>query len=412
VLLLRRDQLADAVPSLARATALDPRNTEARRLLGQARIRAGDLSRIGDADFRGIVLANVALPSASLAGRNFSGASLSDVDLSAADLSRIRAIEARFSDVDFARARLDRANLAGATIRANFADASLRGADLSRATLEGALVRADLRNVTGTNVRFSGTLEAVRFDGAVLHDVSFLDARLTNVDFTQARLEGADFRRTRLAGVDLSRAPARGLQIAGARYDCRTRFPARLDPLAERAIPVDRACLPPGWRPVFDDLDVPDIGMDFSELDLRGASFRRASIQAAVFARANLEGADFTDASGAARFDGANLANADFTGAHDIGSFFGDPRPNMAGAVLRGVVLEPLDFVSRAGWVPTDITPARLDGAIVRCDGLAGDRIDPRRDAAIAWIRSLAPRRRGMILSETCGRVPDLADVR
>jgi hypothetical protein len=139
---------------------------------------------------------------------------------------------------------------------------------------------------------------------------------------------------------------------------------------------------------------------DFSDQDLRGASFRRARLGGGTkFWRANLEGADFSESIGANNFTGANLTNAKLHRRERSRTFAGvgrgQPAAILDGAVFRGVRFEPrLFFIEQEGFTSADVTRANLEGAILVCANLvqkssaqramarASDRLDPRPGAA------------------------------
>jgi uncharacterized protein YjbI with pentapeptide repeats len=347
---------------------------------------------------------------------------LSRVSLRDSELSGSRMSDVSLYMVDFSRARLRNVALTSArSYQLDLTDADLQGADVSGATFQGArLLRTNLDGLVGVGANFEQSrIEQSRFVGANLEGASFTAARLTGVDFSGARIDGANLRAARLFGVNLASASLTGVDMRGVVFDCDTRFPAGFDPLQHQLAPSDRSCFPAGPLPRFDGADLTRALADFSDQDLRGASFRGARIAAVRFSRANLEGADFSESSGGDNFTGANLTNANFSGARCLGSFTsvgrGQPAAILDGAIFRGVRFEPRLFLAaQDGFISADVTRANLEGAILLCANLVQNHPPsaPWRERQIAWIRDLEPRRRGIILDDSCLQVPGLAGVR
>ena len=99
-------------------------------------------------------------------------------------------------------------------------------------------------------------------------------------------------------------------------------------------------------------------GADLSELDLRGADFRKGWLESVSFRCANLRGA---------KFDEAVLARADLSGAFVKGTTF--TTANLGGALLQGIVIEgEIDFTD-AIFMKADFSDTVLDGAtLTRAD--------------------------------------------
>jgi uncharacterized protein YjbI with pentapeptide repeats len=420
-ILFQLNRLDQAVPALARAVALNAGNNEARGVLDQARLRTGDPAALASMDLRDLRLENRELSPGNFAGRDFSGAQLSRVSLRDSDLSGSRLAGVDLHMVDFSRSRLRNAAITGArTYQLDLTDADLRGADLTRSTLYAArLLRTDLDRLVGTGASFEQSqIEQSRFVGANLEGASFSLARLRRVDFSRARLNGANLRAVQLSGVNFASASLSGADMRGATFDCETRFPPGFYPLLHQLAPSDRSCLPTGAVLRFDGADLSQSLADFSGQELRGASFRRARLRGAQFSRANLEGADFSESVGADNFTGANLTNANFTDASGLGTFAGvgrgQPPAILDGAIFRGVRFEPrLFFVEQDWFTSPDVSRANLEGAILLCANLVQNHPPSAqwRERQIAWIRDLEPRRRGIILDDSCLQVPGLAGV-
>lgn len=347
-------RLEDAKAPLRRAVELSPSDTESARLLGQARLRTGDLKGLAAADFRRLEMRGLDLSNRDLRGRDFSDAKLEQVRLAGADLRGARLARARISGW-MSGADLRNANLEGAAISGDLAGARFDGANLARVELRGDLSGASLRGVAAPDAKLDGAVTAgAAFEGASLPGASFRSGgpfpdpgryrSASDTDFADARLVGADFRGANLAGSDLSRADLRGARFEGARFDCRTRFPAGFAPSRMSMLSAEQACTGPqdftGQR-----MAEP---IDFSGLDLRGAVFREAEIAHGFFRGSNLAGADFTRAAvrhtdlleadlRGARFDFARLRDAKLHSADLSGASFRGARVDLDDLVARGV---------------------------------------------------------------------------
>jgi uncharacterized protein YjbI with pentapeptide repeats len=92
---------------------------------------------------------------------------------------------------------------------------------------------------------------------------------------------------------------------------------------------------------------------DFSETDLRLASFDRCFFRFCSFVRADLVGASIRDA----RFAGCDFTDADLTNCDLTGSTFGfvntgtpDGLTVMTGAILEGAILKAVVTERVVGW--------------------------------------------------------------
>ena len=249
------------------------------------------------------------------------------------------------------------ADLRGLTGRAKLAaGASAAGVDFSRADLEFEAAGADLKGASFRGARLAGDLtgaklaeadftaaraqERLRLNGADLSRAKLRDADFSRADLGGARLAGADlayaqFAFANLAGADLKGAfapyatffgadlsgadlsaleGAAGPNLAGALYDCATKFSAGAR--WSGAIPRQRLCgeaaQPLDFRRLRDPSGPWERGrLDLAALDLRGADFSEARLSLHL-AGANLRGAVF---------DGADLALAHFGAGGKVGDF-------------------------------------------------------------------------------------------
>lgn len=178
-------------------------------------------------------------------------------------------------------------------------------------------------------------LEAQTLDleGARAKGADFSDGAFAAIEAAGARLLGAGFRR-----VDAGSADFKGARLPGARFD--------------------GAGAGEGWSGYFKG--------DFSDADLRGASFIGVQMWESDFTGANLSGAS---AQGAefynATFEGATFAEADFSEASLHESNMTGARfrgANFTGADLERTVLGAADLRG-AVWDGADFEAARIDCA-------------------------------------------------
>ena len=406
-------QFNAAIEPLTRAAGLAPDDAEVRRLLGQARAKAGDLTDLALMDFRGFEMNNVNLSGAQMRGRDFSESRLNRSNFSGATLAGARFIDANLHHPNFANADLRMSQLD----RLRSYKADLTGADLTHARLvetilfHAVLQGANLTRVNGQKANFeSATTVGARFDGANLSGASFRAAHAADTDFADANLEGADFRDADLSGANLSDASVYGARFDNAHYDCRTKLPEGFDPDPWPMIAVQPSC---DGRPMNRDFSGMElVGTDFSGLDLRGANFRGATFGPGVrFWGADLRSADFSHSRGADDFRNADLSGADFTGAQDVGSFYGvgqNEQPAiLKGTKFRGVRLQLGNFMAGRDSRPADLAAADLEGAIFDCR--AWERQSPSspwwestRQAYIALLKDIDPETRGFTVEGKC----------
>ncbi|MDX1931648.1 MAG: pentapeptide repeat-containing protein [Capsulimonadales bacterium] len=125
------------------------------------------------------------------------------------------------------------ANLSGATLcQSDLAEADLRGADLRETDLrESHLCRIDGR---GADLRGAELIQAqlagANLAGADLCEAYLSGADLSGTDLSGAKLDGAYLSGSLLLGADLTGASLEGIDLRRARYDERTRWPARFEP--------------------------------------------------------------------------------------------------------------------------------------------------------------------------------------
>jgi len=184
---------------------------------------------------------------ASLKGERFRELDVSNADLRGKDLSRLHAYKFNGSGTKFGGADLTGTYLGGGLLDgADFTDANLTGASigssLNGVTFKGATVDkvsisskgegADFTNVKGKGGGFSGELTKAKFDGATLSDTRFSYVNLDRTSFDGAKLENVTFERASLKGVDLSKANITKATWKEITYDCSTKFPSDVDPVA------------------------------------------------------------------------------------------------------------------------------------------------------------------------------------
>lgn len=172
------------------------------------------------------VLAAAALPALSLAqSRDFKEQDLSLRDYKGRNLD----------GSDFTGATLHRTDLTGASMKgAKFIDTDMRATYMSRADVSGATFSGITGPFIVEETNFSkATLEGVDLKEADCFKCNFQGANLRNTKgwylVTASDFRGADLRGANLAGAKVS-GGARNLQLEGALYNSKTRFPQWLDP--------------------------------------------------------------------------------------------------------------------------------------------------------------------------------------
>lgn len=342
---------------------------------------------------------------------DLSYASAEGVTLNSVRLSMLRAPGARFDDARFADVGISRADLRGARFNgATLNNVGLRNADFSSASLAG---------VRATNLDLHGS----SFDDTVLTRANLVGARLTGMtitrtDFSDAVLSGASFRSTRLSDIDFTRVALANIDLTAARYDCFTRFPAGFSPARHGAVRTEARCDAADEPRIYDGIDFSgehENRVDLSDLDLSGASFRRANLTGARFWGAVLRGADFSESVGGDLGWAADLTGANFTGARELKSLYGfidRPAPSIEGAIFRGVTFSSHVFIGYSEeYLLPDVSRAHMEGATLTCERLVGAERNHEFDRHVTWIRWLDPRRRGIAVADSCRAIPQLRDV-
>ena len=147
-------------------------------------------------------------------------------------------------------------------------------------------------NLAGAN--FDGQfLRLAALEGADMRGASFRHTDLTGIHLTRARLEGANFSGANMAGAVLTNADLRGANLADARLDA-----VRVHGANFSGANLQRANLR-----MLEYVK----RLTFAGADARNAIFRHAFLGGVDFSDADLRGADFTRATG---LTNAQLARA------------------------------------------------------------------------------------------------------
>ena len=364
----------EAKTPLERALALAPDNTDARRLLFQARLKTGTPFDAPEANFKDGVFAGLSLAGRDLHGRDFSGSRLDrpllvGANLAGANFTKSNLYQADLSGTDLRNARLDGMTSYILKLQgANLAGASAIGANF----FHGVLVQANLTNAIMTDAKLeSSVLAGASFSGADLSRAKLTVSNSADTDFADANLRGADFRNASLRGADLSRANLEGATLSGAMYDCRTRFSQSFDPRNYYMLPADRDC---DGKPTNRDYSGYNLRhLTLTNVDFSGVSFRGAKLEYVFFFDCNFAGADFTGATIHGEFRGSDFSGADFSNATLSGNFFGSKNPGpgskpakLTGAKFRGARLQSRSFfLNSPDIIDADLESADLTGAII-----------------------------------------------
>lgn len=328
-------------PSMLKGLYAPEENTishaELHRILSEhQRYRArqkGKRAQLQSAKLDGVMMAKRDLSEADLSGASLVGANLCGANLSGASLycADLRGCDLRY-------ARLDHADLRGA---------SFKGANLGYAMMDFADLRAASMLRMGDRLKFQGNAHdespfgAVDFSNASLRHASFRNAKLDNANFTDALLEGASFRGARMRTACFRNAvlssfhleeltvPASNLKasLAPPTPAAQHRAKALLAELMAhhawfttlgqkgRPATIDGEDL----RPLAESLKglclaglsarkVIAVSVDFSGCQLQAARFDGADVRAARFVTSDLSGASFLRAKRAhARFHNARI---------------------------------------------------------------------------------------------------------
>ena len=393
-----------ALAVFERAITADPALTEAQKGRTAALVQLERSDGFGPgSDFSGITVRKLVLSGLTVTGSSFAGGSFHQLLLDKADVGgsnfrrarlwQLSAEGAMLRGADFRHAWVE-GNLTNADVReATFRWAEVRQARFNGADLTGAdFTVAKLSDVDFTGARLTGvvfagaSLQGVKLPGADLSGQSLAGAMLQGVDLSGARLAGTDLRQanlsthyavTRLHGADLSSALLEGAKLAGAQYDCRTRWPAGVDPQMRGAV-YDAAGCPDTPRPppagllhhhagpirtnVHQPVESRELVLkdtDLSGQTLAGADLRRTFFDGGSLRGASLAGAWLDDST----FSGTDLTGADFTGV-DLSRVNFRTRMSAPNLVLRKTVLGR-DLIRTLG---IDLATADLTGAAIAMD--------------------------------------------
>lgn len=163
--------------------------------------------------------------------------------LTEADLERANLAGASLRQADLTQANLDRANLQGASLElARLYDAELQYACLYQANLAGA----SLELANAYSAAFAGaSLAGACLRSAYLEYAKFPGADLSGTDLTETDLARAVLTSANLAGVDLSTASLVHAQVGGAKID---NTPANRHALLSNAVEGE-----PYWLPAEEE---------------------------------------------------------------------------------------------------------------------------------------------------------------
>jgi uncharacterized protein YjbI with pentapeptide repeats len=212
-------------------------------------------------------LSHVDLTEAQLTDCSAAGASFEDVTFDKAELLTVDFTQARFRRCSFKRTsfeecslveaifedcqfnetkftdvKLDRARLAGITFQGgHWMTCQLDGANLR----EARLIKLETYEIKAADVDFS-LVEAPKhaFSDCKLERANFAGANLAGGAISACALAGASFREANIVGTDLSEQELAGVDLTGAKYDRKTRFPEGFDPAAAGAVLVSSARTP------------------------------------------------------------------------------------------------------------------------------------------------------------------------
>lgn len=275
---------------------------------------------------------------AQLQSAKLDGAMLAKRDLSEADLSGTSLVGANLCGANLAGASLYCADLRGCDLRyarldhADLRGASFRGADLSYAMLDFAdlrpatVLRMGDRLVFQGNAHVESPFGAVDFSSASLRHASLRNAKLDQANFTDALLEAASFRGAKMRDACFRNAVLSGYhrdELSIPQGSLRASLAAPSADAKNRAATVLAALLAHhDWfttlgqkgspakidgedlRPLAGSLkglclaglsarDVTAVSVDFSGCQLQASHFDGADVRAARFADSDLSGASF-----------------------------------------------------------------------------------------------------------------------
>lgn len=194
------------------------------------------------------------MPSCKVSKLGLNGARLDEVTfdipipMPGIELTGASLPNAKLPGIDLTGAQLQKANLEGAHLEgATLTQAQLNSVILQNANLTGAVLeKADLTNALLSNADLTGS----RLPGSSLKGAYLRNAKLDNSDLTEADLQGADLSKAKLGDSDLIKADLRDadltdatltgtVNLKGAMYNQRTKFPANFNPILKGMIHQD-----------------------------------------------------------------------------------------------------------------------------------------------------------------------------
>lgn len=379
---------AAALSAAQQAIQIDKDMLDAQELFAKSLLLAEGKSHQSHRNYRAITAKSVSAQGVALPGADFSNGDFIEFDISDATLpnSRFVNFSARqgiFKGADLRGSVFDYSGhylTTGGHFSPDFSDADLTNARLIDISARGA-------NFTNTNLRSAklqkSSLSGAPFNNSRLYNSDFSEAYLYAADFSNTNVQNANFtkadlRKANLIGTNLRRAKLDETKFGAARISCTTRLPANFSIRDAGLIPIDPQC---GNRPQNRDFsNKPWDYADFSNLDLRNASFNGAHIQQTNFRQADLTDADFRNSDGySVIFGGANLTNADFSKSDITGSFAKrihyqtgeELRPaNLSNTNFSGAKISTQSFLNDyASGVEfdLDLSTANFQEAEVRC---------------------------------------------
>lgn len=222
----------------------------------------------------------------------FGDREIGDVDFRCADLQG-----AVFDGLDLTQARLDGANLTGASfVRTDLGQADLRRAVLQQAVItETDMIQAHFEGADLRGARITeGTMSQAELPGANLVGATLRDVELGQANLTAARMAGVDASESRFSQADL---PSADLTDAVLR-DVLLNQTVLVDAVLHRADLTDAAA--PQAQLTRADLTEADLtDASFSQADLSGADLTGAIVTGADFLQADLSGARIDEVIGA-----------------------------------------------------------------------------------------------------------------
>jgi uncharacterized protein YjbI with pentapeptide repeats len=285
-------------------------------------LTGADLSNM---DLRGARWHRTLLECADFTGSVLDGGDMSEALLARARLARTSMREVNFEQANLAMVQCEQVDFTGARFVSTTLDAlSAAHCDFTAATMEDlALPEASLSQCNFSRVQLlttefaeGSTLRNLRFEGARLYKVSWIECAVSDLSFSGAELDTCDWTDTDCTGgVDFSDARMLSTCFVGQSNLRKANF--------QGAVLTDCNL----HETVLDEADFRDARLantDFSDASMRGANLAGADLGGAMFIRADLTAASFVDASlieadlqkailVAADFHRANLFQADLS---------------------------------------------------------------------------------------------------